>query len=131
MSENPGEKVRFYNLSLAERLAWIGQKTGLTAEELAALSGAGGLDAAQANHMVENVVGVHTLPLGIAQNFIVNGREVLVPMAIEEPSVVAGASFMARLAQAGGGFFASADALFSNRRRRPSAPVGEQGPPAG
>ena len=59
--------------------------------------------------MIENVVGVYGLPLGIAQNFIVNGREVLVPMVIEEPSVVAGASFMARLARAGGGFFASAD----------------------
>ena len=60
--------------------------------------------------MVENVVGVYALPLGIAQNFVVNGREVLVPMVIEEPSVVAGASFMARLAKASGGFFASADA---------------------
>jgi hydroxymethylglutaryl-CoA reductase len=49
--------------------------------------------------MIENVVGLHALPLGIAQNFVVNGREVLVPMAIEEPSVVAGASFMARLAR--------------------------------
>ena len=46
--------------------------------------------------MVENVIGLHALPLGIAQNFVINGREVLVPMAIEEPSVVAGASFMAR-----------------------------------
>jgi hydroxymethylglutaryl-CoA reductase len=54
--------------------------------------------------MIENVVGVHALPLGLALNFVVNGREVLVPMAIEEPSVVAGASFMAKLARAGGGF---------------------------
>ena len=54
--------------------------------------------------MVENAAGIYALPLGIALNFIVNGREVLVPMAIEEPSVVAGASFMARLARAGGGF---------------------------
>jgi hydroxymethylglutaryl-CoA reductase len=59
--------------------------------------------------MVENVVGVYALPLGIAQNFVVNGRPVLVPMVIEEPSVIAGASFMARLAQSGGGFFAQAD----------------------
>jgi hydroxymethylglutaryl-CoA reductase len=56
--------------------------------------------------MIENVVGTHALPLGIALNFMVNGREVLVPMAIEEPSVVAGASFMARLARPGGGFSA-------------------------
>jgi len=54
--------------------------------------------------MVENVIGLYALPLGIALNFIVNGRDVLVPMAIEEPSVVAGASFMAKLARAGGGF---------------------------
>jgi hydroxymethylglutaryl-CoA reductase len=59
--------------------------------------------------MIENVVGVLALPLGIALNFIVNGREVLVPMAIEEPSVVAGASFMAKLARAGGGFIARVD----------------------
>jgi hydroxymethylglutaryl-CoA reductase len=54
--------------------------------------------------MVENVVGVFGLPLGIGLNFVVNGSEVLVPMVIEEPSVVAGASFMAKLARAGGGF---------------------------
>jgi hydroxymethylglutaryl-CoA reductase len=57
--------------------------------------------------MVENVVGVFGLPLGIALNFVVNGQDVLVPMAIEEPSVIAGASFMARLARAGGGFTAN------------------------
>jgi hydroxymethylglutaryl-CoA reductase len=56
--------------------------------------------------MIENVIGMHTLPLGIAINFVVNDRQVLVPMAIEEPSVVAGASFMAKLARAGGGFSA-------------------------
>jgi hydroxymethylglutaryl-CoA reductase len=59
--------------------------------------------------MIENVIGVFALPLGIASNFRVNGRDVLVPMAIEEPSVVAGASFMAKLARAGGGFIASSD----------------------
>jgi hydroxymethylglutaryl-CoA reductase len=60
--------------------------------------------------MIENVVGLHSLPLGIAQNFIVNGREVLVPMAIEEPSVVASASFMAKLARPTGGFHATTTA---------------------
>jgi hydroxymethylglutaryl-CoA reductase len=57
--------------------------------------------------MIENVIGMHALPLGIALNFLVNGKEVLVPFAVEEPSVVAGASFMAKLARAGGGFFAT------------------------
>jgi hydroxymethylglutaryl-CoA reductase len=61
----------------------------------------------RADQMIENVVGLHTLPLGIAVNFLVNGRDALVPMAIEEPSVVAGASYAAKLARAGGGFRAS------------------------
>ena len=79
----------------------------LAPEELAALTGSGGLTPAQADHMIENVVGTFALPLGVAANFVVNGREVLVPMVIEEPSVVASASFMAKLARAGGGFTAS------------------------
>ena len=57
--------------------------------------------------MIENVIGLYSLPLGIALNFQVNGKDVLVPMVIEEPSVVAGASFMARLVRSGGGFQAS------------------------
>ena len=104
----PAEKIKFYNLSIPERLDWLAEKAGLDAADLDALRG--GLTADQADHMIENAVGVFGLPLGVAQNFVVNGREVLVPMAIEEPSVVAGASFMARLARAGGGFSASASA---------------------
>jgi hydroxymethylglutaryl-CoA reductase len=96
----------FYNLSLDERLETLAQRSGLMPEELAALNGKAGLSAEQADHMIENVIGLHALPLGIALNFVVNGREVLVPMAVEEPSVVAGASFMAKLARAGGGFIA-------------------------
>jgi hydroxymethylglutaryl-CoA reductase len=94
----------FYNFSLSERQAALQRATGLTADDLAPLT------AAAADPMIENVVGTHNLPLGIALNFIVNGREVLVPMAIEEPSVVAGASFMAKLARPSGGFTASASA---------------------
>jgi hydroxymethylglutaryl-CoA reductase len=70
----------------------------------------GGLSVEAANQMIENAVGVYALPLGIAQHFIVNGKPVLIPMAIEEPSVIAGVSYMAKLAQAGGGFRASATA---------------------
>jgi len=70
----------------------------------------GGIQADAADHMVENAIGVHSLPLGLGLNFVVNGRDVLVPMAVEEPSVVAGASFMAKLARAAGGFTASTDA---------------------
>lgn len=101
---------KFYNLSIEERLAQVAAQAGLTAEEAAALSGEAGLSLEQADHMIENVIGRYSLPIGIAQNFVVNGREVLVPMVVEEPSIVAGASFMARLAGAGGGFSASSDA---------------------
>lgn len=98
----------FYNLSIEERRAQLAAAAGLTPEELAALDGDAGLTTAQAEAMIENVIGVFSLPIGIALNFIVNGREVLVPMAVEEPSIVAGASFMARLARSGGGFTAQA-----------------------
>jgi len=101
---------KFYNLSTGERLAQVAQAAGLSADETTALSGEAGLSLAQADHMIENVAGTYSLPLGIAQNFMVNGRAVLVPMVIEEPSVVAGASFMAKLALASGGFTAGASA---------------------
>ena len=94
----------FYNLSLEERLERLADR--LAPEDLMALSGEAGLGAEQADQMIENAIGVHALPLGVALNFLVNGRDRLVPMAIEEPSVVAGASFMAKLARAGGGFTA-------------------------
>ena len=99
----------FYNLPLEQRLSELAKRGELSAQETAALSGQAGLTREQADHMIENVVGTYALPLGIALNFMVNGRDVFVPMAIEEPSVVAGASFMAKLARAGGGFLAQAD----------------------
>jgi hydroxymethylglutaryl-CoA reductase len=97
----------FYQKTLAERAELIAAWAALSPAERAALDCSGGLTPEQADHLIENVVGVYALPLGIAANFVVNGREVLVPMVIEEPSVVASASFMARLARAGGGFTAS------------------------
>lgn len=97
----------FYNLSLEEKIGRLAKAAELLPQDLAAFH-QGGLTVEQADHMVENAIGVFGLPLGVALNFIVNGREVLVPMAIEEPSVIAGASFMAKLARAGGGFMASA-----------------------
>jgi len=100
----------FYDLPLEERLRYLAEAASLDADTASALGGAAGLVPHQADHMIENVVGVYGLPLGVAVNFVVNGREVLVPMAIEEPSVVAGASFMARLARAGGGFRAETTA---------------------
>ena len=97
----------FYDLSLVERVERVAQWAGLTPEEARAWRAAHGLQEDQADRMVENAVGVHGLPLGIAVNFLINGRDVLVPMAIEEPSVVAGASFAARLVREGGGFWTS------------------------
>ncbi len=99
----------FYNLPLEARLEKLAEAANLPIEELTALQRAG-LSVEQADHMVENAVGIFGLPIGIGLNFIVDGREVLVPMAIEEPSVVAGASFMAKLARAGGGFFTTTSA---------------------
>jgi hydroxymethylglutaryl-CoA reductase len=95
----------FYNLPLDERLDKLAAAAGLAPDELAAFR-TGGLLPDQADPMIENAVGTFNLPLGIGLNFLVNGREVLVPMTIEEPSVIAGASFMAKLARAGGGFTA-------------------------
>jgi len=97
----------FYDLPLIERLKKLAEAAGLSYHDIEALRTANGLVDEQADHMVENAIGSFGLPLGIGLNFIVNDREVLVPMAIEEPSVVAGASFMAKLARLGGGFSAS------------------------
>ncbi len=97
----------FYKRPLEERLRVVTEHAGLTEDERQMLLGALGLSAAQADHMIENAVGVFGLPLGIAVNFQINGRDVLIPMAIEEPSVVAGASLAARLAREGGGIVSS------------------------
>ena len=94
----------FYQKSAVERAALIAAEAGLSLEARAAL--VDGLTLDQADHMIENVIGTFALPLAVAANFTVNGRDVLVPMAIEEPSVVASASFIARLIRANGGFTA-------------------------
>lgn len=100
----------FYNLTLDERRAKVAEAAWLEQNDLAPYAANGGLTLEAAEHMIENVIGTHALPLGIGLNFMVNGRDVLVPMAVEEPSVVAGASFMAKLARAGGGFFTTSSA---------------------
>jgi hydroxymethylglutaryl-CoA reductase len=96
----------FHKLTLQERRARLSEMARVSGDVLP-YTLAGGLSADAADHMIENVVGTYGLPLGIALNFLVNGKDVLVPMVIEEPSVVAGASFMAKLARFGGGFKAS------------------------
>ncbi|HUF00619.1 MAG TPA: hydroxymethylglutaryl-CoA reductase, degradative [Anaerolineales bacterium] len=96
----------FYNMTLDERRAKLVEASQLAPDDLSPFT-TGGLSPDAADHMIENVIGLYSLPLGIALNFRVNGRDVLVPMTLEEPSVVAGASFMAKLARAGGGFTAT------------------------
>jgi len=97
----------FYNMTLKERRIRLAEAAAQTPESLLPFT-EDGISAEDADHMIENVIGLYSLPLGIALNFMVNGRDVLVPMTLEEPSVVAGASFMAKLARAGGGFTATA-----------------------
>ncbi len=102
-SKRPSSRLSgFYQKRLEERVRILAEWAQLTPEEVAVLQE--GLSLAQADKMIENVVGRFSLPLGIGANFIVNGQERLVPMAIEEPSVVAGVSYAARLAREGGGF---------------------------
>lgn len=94
----------FRALTPAQRLAAIADAASLTPEEQQLLARPGALGLDRADGMIENVIGAFELPLGVAGNFQVNGRDVLVPMAVEEPSVVAAASFMAKLARECGGF---------------------------
>lgn len=95
----------FYKLPPGERLKAAANESGLGAEEVSQVEK--GLGIEQADKMVENVIGVIQVPLGIATNFIIDGREVLIPMATEEPSVIAAASNGARMAREAGGFSTS------------------------
>jgi hydroxymethylglutaryl-CoA reductase len=94
----------FRALTPAQRLEHVVLAAGLSADEAALVSNPGALSTERANGMVENVIGTFELPLGIGGYFQVNGRDVLVPMVVEEPSVVAAASYMAKLARECGGF---------------------------
>jgi hydroxymethylglutaryl-CoA reductase len=100
----------FHRLPMAQRRALIAQLTGLSDEDLRVLSGDEGLCAEQAEHMVENVIGILSLPLGLCVNLRVDGRDRLVPMVVEEASVVAAASHAAKLLRAGGGVTTSVSA---------------------
>jgi hydroxymethylglutaryl-CoA reductase len=101
MSQN-NRLSKLYKLTLPERQQLLADYANLTMEEVAMLDG--GLTAEQAEVMIENVVGRYTLPLGLATNFLINGQEVLIPLVVEEPSIVAAVSYAAKLARAGGGF---------------------------
>ena len=110
MSSEKENNPKFYTLPIREKLARLQRETGLSDKDLTALSGDQSLSFEDADHMIENVIGTFSLPMGIARHFIINGRPVSVPMVVEEPSIVAGASFMAKLAQPTGGFTAKASA---------------------
>jgi len=94
----------FYKLSIEERLKLVKEYAGLTDEEAVLLGNTGALSPDLADRMIENVVGTMPVTLGIATNFQINGKDYLVPMAIEEPSVVAAASNSAKVSRMGGGF---------------------------
>ena len=91
-------------MSMERRRELLKEATSLTDDEIKALANTGSLPAETADHMIENVVGGYTYPLGIATNFRINDKDYLVPMALEEPSVVAAASNAAKMARVKGGF---------------------------
>ena len=97
----------FYKLPPKERLAKVKEFADLTDEESTSLANTGALPMEVADRMIENVVGAIPIPLGIGVNFQINNKDYLIPMAIEEPSVVAAASYAAKMVRAAGGFHAS------------------------
>lgn len=94
----------FYKLSVEDRLNEVVEFSDLDENSISALKDAETLDLDLADHMVENVIGRFTLPLGVALNYNINGKDYIIPMVTEEPSVIAAASNAARIARGGGGF---------------------------
>ena len=94
----------FYKLTVEERREILKKAGNLTDDEMTLLKNMGALGESAADHMIENVVSVMEVPIGIATNFLINEKDYLIPMAIEEPSVVAAASNAARMARVKGGF---------------------------
>ena len=100
---------KFHQMTIDERQEFLIEQGSLTQEEVNALSGRDGLTEETANQMIENGIGIYSLPIGIAQHFLINGKHVLIPMVIEEPSVIAAASNGAKIVEMCGGFIADAD----------------------
>ena len=94
----------FFKLSVEERMKEVAEFCALTPEEQAILKEADSLDMDKADHMIENVIGRFTLPMGVGINFVINGKDYVIPMVTEEPSVVAACSNAAKMARPGGGF---------------------------
>ena len=104
---------KFHEKSREERIKKVASFSGLSKEEIEILKNEGGISFKEANNMVENVIGTISFPLGIATNFRINGKDYLIPMAIEEPSVIAAASKAAKIAKKQGGFTMEADDSYS------------------
>jgi hydroxymethylglutaryl-CoA reductase len=105
---------KFFEKTRKERLDIVGSFANLSAKELEILqSNDGGISFEKADNMVENAIGTFSLPLGVATSFKINGKDYLVPMVIEEPSVIAAASKGAKIARIRGGFEATADESYS------------------
>ena len=100
-------RVKLRDLDITGRQELLAKETGLDLSTFDVLNPGQGLTLDQADHMIENAIGIIGIPVGVACNFTVNGRDVLIPMATEEPSVVAAASNAARIARVRGGFFTS------------------------
>src|SRR5580692_1249890 len=100
----------FYKITLEERRSAVSEATGTLVRDIERSLDAGGLDAETADKFVENVLGTYALPFGVALNVRVNGHDLVVPMVVEEPSVVAAASNAAKMIRTGGGFHAEVDA---------------------
>lgn len=98
----------FYKLTIQERIAKLADIFELCVEDVETLASQGALSLTTADKMIENAVGIYSLPIGLGLNFLVNGKDYLVPMAIEEPSVVASASHIAKIVREAGGFTATA-----------------------
>lgn len=97
----------FHKLSMEDRAKEVAEFSGLTDEEIGRLVRPGALSADIADHVIENVIGTYQLPVGVAMNFLINGKEYVIPMVVEEASVVAAASNAAKMAREGGGFTTS------------------------
>ncbi|NOS62837.1 MAG: hydroxymethylglutaryl-CoA reductase, degradative [Nitrosarchaeum sp.] len=105
---------KFFKKTRKERLDIVGSFANLSAEELEILqNNNGGISFEKADKMVENVIGTFSLPLGVATSFKINQKDYLIPMVIEEPSVIAAASKGAKIARIKGGFEATADESYS------------------
>lgn len=96
----------FFKLSVDDRMKEVAEFTGISEEEQKILQDANSLDMDKADHMIENVIGRFSLPLGVAINFVINGKDYVVPMVSEEPSVLAACSNAAKMARPAGGFTA-------------------------